>query len=125
MTKEVNLKKTHKAQDTGNNGLQPMMFVIGDSITVFSKIIVFCNDAKYVFHNALDALICCYAIHYVLNLEYQGEVLQVWQLLQLAFFNMDMNEDMKEQVSKRKSRKKSDQATISDQVQVLVSFFQK
>lgn len=58
-------------------------------------------------------LLLRYTLLFFLNLEYQAEVLQIWQLFQLSFFNMDM----KEQVTKKKIRKKSDKATISDQVQ--------
>lgn len=112
MNKEINTLKQLKVES--ESSFQPMIFAVGDSITSVKHFVVYCNDSKYNFGDPLEAFICCFAIHFPLNLKYQGECNELWNVIQLAFFNMEI------QGSKKG---KSSTSKLPSNVTTLVKYF--
>lgn len=77
-----------------------MMFAMGPTLTSIIKYVVYCNYNQYNFDDPVEALTFCFALHFDFRLRYQSECKQVWQLIQLAFFGMEIvptnNEEEKE-----------------------------
>lgn len=115
MDLDINKKKHNKVAN--KKTFQPMLYVIGKSITAVNQYIVFYDEARYFFDEPIAAFTSYYAIHFSLGLSYQAESLEVWQLVQLAFYQMEYI------VEKSTKNKKSLQ--VSDKVKNLVEYFMK
>lgn len=90
MQMKMNKKKVLKAE----NGLtlQPMVYAIMPEEMKFSKFIVAISDILYEFNNLLEAVTCCFASHFLLNLNYMAECFQIWSFIQRFFFEIVISE---------------------------------
>lgn len=112
---DVNMKKDAKANQKGRKDkmyLAPILYATGISISKVDQFIVYFSNTKYMFKDPVEALLCCFAMHFAFGLKYQSECYEVWQLLQLAFFNIEITD-------------KDEKRNLSDEVDNYVRYFLK
>lgn len=109
MDADVNKKKDNKVQQ--KTSLQPLMYAIGTTLDCIDDYVVYYNDVKYWFKDPIDGFICLYTTIWTLDLKYQIECFEIWQLVQIALFQM--------------SNKNDEVGKVSSRVENLVSFLMK
>lgn len=99
MDADVNKKKCYKVKQ--KMSLQPLMYAVGETIDCIESYVVYYNDVRYWFKDPIEGFICLYTTIWILDLKYQSECYEIWQLVQIALFHMTNKNDEIGKVSSR------------------------
>lgn len=87
---ELQERITRKKQKYAQLGLtlQPLVIVIGPSISEISQYFVLVDDTYYLLNSIIAAVDCCFKIFHALNVEYPKESLPVWCFIQKGCYKL-------------------------------------
>lgn len=70
--------------------LQPVIVVVGCSLTELNEFYLQFDNIKYKFDHFLPALDCCFKIFHILNLQYSNSCANVWTFIQKYFYEISL-----------------------------------
>lgn len=86
---EITLSEVRSNLYFAKTTLQPLIIVIGDSLSELKNFYVYLNEAKFKYSTFLASLDLCFKIFHVLHLEYPSPCYGAWLFIQKFFYEID------------------------------------